>query len=454
MLKAPDGAVVDESSSNEGAGAAVGGAEREAEECEGRNPNPTSGAGARPRRECHPQSPSPIDELITALREATLGPAHPRHHGLDPLPDDDRRPKVKIQPPVFKGLPGERPDVHLLATADWMEAMGFGPDDFIEHFKHTLQHLACEWYHSLDLPQFHGNWCEFSTHFSKYFSTQGRNIKHLHERWRTFSFDPATDDIEEYIRDVREAAKQLGHGDDAVLNLLKATIPTELYGTLYGHDNLCAVMTMLKDIYAKKPQNNAAIATGAAQGATAPFTHICSPTGGAPKAQSNASLEDRILQLTETLYRIDMNGKPPRKPFKPFITQPRRRFKPNHNGLDGHFNPSHGRSFQQNQHGRQQAFKGRFKFKRPLGKFDKSPTQNALESLVDLSIKTKSAALDAKNLATCKKIVQNKTNLHKRTPRDLKSLRITPTLTQDLMSNLPCQDSIQTNQWPQIMIKP
>ena len=95
-------------------------------------------------------------------------------------------------------------------------------------------------------------------------------------------------------------------------------MPTELYGTLYGHDNLCDVMTMLKDIYAKKPQNNAAAATGAAQGATALFTHIRSPTGGAPKAQSNASLEDRILQLTETLYCIDMNGKPPRKPFKTF----------------------------------------------------------------------------------------------------------------------------------------
>ena len=212
-----------------------------------------------------------------------------------------------------------------------------------------------------------------ATHFSRYFSTQGRNIKHLHERWRTFSFDPSTDDIEEYIRDVREAAKQLGHGDDAVLNLLKATMPTELYGTLYSHDNLPTVMTMLKDIYAKKPQNNAAAAAGVAQGATAPFTHIRSPTRGAPKAQSDASLEDRILQLTETLYHIDMNGKPPRKPFKPFITQPRRRFKPGRNGCGGHFNPSNGRSFQQSPHGRQQGFKGRFKFKRPFGKFDKSP---------------------------------------------------------------------------------
>ena len=307
--------------------------EKEAGKREDTNPNPTSGVGARLHKECRPHSPGPIDELIAALHEATLGPVCPRCHGLDPFPDEDRRrPKVKIQPPVFKGLPGERPDAHLLAAADWMEAMRLGPDDFIDNFKHTLQHLALEWYHGLDLHKFHGNWHEFTTHFSRYFSTQGRNIKHLHERWQTFSFDPSTDDIEEYIRDVREAAKQLGHGDDAVLNLLKATMPTELYGTLYSHDNLYTVMTMLKDIYAKKPQNNAAAATGAAQGATAPFTHICSPTRGAPKAQSDASLEDRILQLTETLYHIDMNGKPPRKPFKPFITQPRRRFKPGRNG--------------------------------------------------------------------------------------------------------------------------
>ena len=63
--------------------------------------------------------------------------------------------------------------------------------------------------------------------------------------------------------------KQLGHSDDAVLNLLKATMPTELYGTLYGHDNLYIVMMMIKDIYEKKPQPAAVAAATTAQGATA-----------------------------------------------------------------------------------------------------------------------------------------------------------------------------------------
>ena len=111
------------------------------------------------------------------------------------------------------------------------------------------------------------------------------------------SFDPNADDIEEYICNVRETAKQLGHGDDAVLNLFKATMSTELCGTLYRHDNLYIVMTMLNDIYAKKPQSEAAAevaAAEAAQGATAPFTLIHSPTSNTSKAPTEVTLEERI----------------------------------------------------------------------------------------------------------------------------------------------------------------
>ena len=173
--------------------------------------------------------------------------------------------------------------------------MRFHRDEYNDKFKHTLQHLAREWYHGLDMHQFGNSWHEFTQHFSRYFSTQGRNIKHLHERWRAFSFDPNTDDIEEYIGDVREAARQLGHGNDAVLNLCKATMPTELYGTLYGHDNLYVVMTMLKDMYGKKPQHVVAIATGVAQGAAAPFILIHSPTRERTKAPSKGTLEESCL---------------------------------------------------------------------------------------------------------------------------------------------------------------
>ena len=180
---------------------------------------------------------------------------------------------------------------------------------------------------------------------------------------------------------------------------------TELYGTLYGHDNLHVVMTMLKDIYAKKPQNMVAIAARAAQGATAPFTHICSPTRGAPKAQSDASLEDRILQLTETLYHIDLNGKPTRKPFKPFITQPRRRFKPGCNGCDGCISlhpmedPFHQIDLENNKDQEDAS-----DLEDPLESLTKAPMQNVPESLANLLTKTEFCCFQCKEFGHMQKV--------------------------------------------------
>ena len=73
--------------------------------------------------------PNPIDQLIAALHDAGLSTNSKcqKCHGLDPDSDSnsdgETRPRVKIPPPIFKGLPGERPHAHLLAIKDWMEAM-------------------------------------------------------------------------------------------------------------------------------------------------------------------------------------------------------------------------------------------------------------------------------------------------------------------------------------------
>ena len=124
-------------------------------------------------------------------------------------------------------------------------------------------------------------WNDLQQRFSLYFSTQERSIKHLHDKWQNFSFTPGQDDIEVYIRDVKEAAHQLNYNDDAVLHLIKATMPSEIYGTLYNQNDLNTVITMVKDIYAKKPEPaNPTATTG---GAAAPFTLIKAPNGGSKR---------------------------------------------------------------------------------------------------------------------------------------------------------------------------
>ena len=100
-------------------------------------------------------------------------------------------------------------------------------------------------------------------------------------------------------------------------------MPSEIYGTLYNQHNLNTVITMVKDIYAKKPEPaNPPTTTG---GTAAPFTLIKAPNGNSKGVhfQDGESLSDRIDKLTETLYRMDKEGKPTKKPYKPYITSPR-----------------------------------------------------------------------------------------------------------------------------------
>ena len=97
-------------------------------------------------------------------------------------------------------------------------------------------------------------------------------------------------------------------------------MPSEIYGTLYNQHDLNTVITMVKDIYAKKPEPaNPSTTTG---GAAAPFTLIKAPNSSSKRVhfQEGETLSDRIDKLTKTLYQMDMEGKPTKKPY---ITSPR-----------------------------------------------------------------------------------------------------------------------------------
>ena len=187
-----------------------------------------------------PPGPPPAGATLLAQLVAAMQATAAGLPGPGPAPPPSR---VKISPPIFKGLPGERPEAHLLRINDWMDTYNILPVNKPANFKHTLDHLAREWYDSLIFPI---AWNDLQQRFSRYFSTQGRSIKHLHDKWRNFSFTPGQDDIEAYIRDVKEAAHQLNYNDEAVLHLIKATMPSEIYGTLYNQHDLNMVILWSK----------------------------------------------------------------------------------------------------------------------------------------------------------------------------------------------------------------
>ena len=123
-------------------------------------------------------------------------------------------------------------------------------------------------------------------------------------------------------------------------------MPSEIYGTLYNQNDLNTVITMVKDIYAKKPEPaNPPATTG---GTAAPFTLIKAPNGGSKRVhfQDGESLSDRIDKLTESLYWMDMEGKPTKGPYKPYITS--RRCRGGRSGLrprEGHSSNDRGKGW-------------------------------------------------------------------------------------------------------------
>ena len=282
-----------------------------------------------------------------------------------------RRAIKRISPPTFKGEPGERPEAHLLRALDWFDAIGIVTDkDMLRNFRHTLDGNAREWFADLwDKEKRTLTWDELTNSFSRYFSTQGRSLTHLHNAWKSFTFDPETMDIEEFIRDVQECGSQLQYGERSVMDMIKSCMPRENYGTLYKMDNLAEVITFCKDAYAITPAERAKKAAQASASGTntIPFTTI--------KTKGSSDLAQHLNKLTETLNKMDFK----QKPYKPQIYprgrgrgrggrgQPRGRDQGRQNGYQG--NRGGYQQGYQNQH------RGGYRGKQRGGKFDKSPTK-------------------------------------------------------------------------------
>ena len=152
-------------------------------------------------------------------------------------------------------------------------------------------------------------------------------------------------------------------------------MPSEIYGTLYNQHDLNTVITMVKDIYAKKPEPaNPPTTTG---GAASPFTLIKAPNGSSKRVhfQDGESLSYRIDKFTETLYLMDMEGKPTKRPYKPYITSSRCRGRSRFRPRGGHSSSDFGKGWPRLR-GRFRGGRGGFSHKgRFQGrKFDKSPT--------------------------------------------------------------------------------
>ena len=227
--------------------------------------------------------------------------------------DAPERPKIRrirkrIQAPLFKGTIGEHPEPHLLRAVDWFDSQGIQRDlDKVYNFKHTLDGEAREWYADYVKQQdVVPPWNKLINKFSRYYSSQGRGEKNLHEAWRKMTFTPETDDIEVFIRDIQECAKQLNYNDQVLITTLRAAMPREIYGTLYEMDDLSEMIDFCKNYYAKSPAERLkAQETGKLE--ANPFKKM--------QEDSPPNITDTLTRLTGSLNKMDFT----QKPYKPTL---------------------------------------------------------------------------------------------------------------------------------------
>ena len=270
--------------------------------------------------------------------------------------------RKRIQAPIFKGQIGERPEPHLLRAVDWFDSQGIRRDiDKVYNFKHTLDGEAREWYADYArqadvIPP----WKTLINDFSRYYSSQGRGEKNLHEAWRNMSFTPATDDVEVFLRDLQECAKQLNYDDQVVMTTIRAAMPLEIYGTLYKMTDLSEVIHFCKNYYTKSPKERLK-AQSTAKLEASPFKKI--------QEENPLDINTTLNKLTESLNKMDFTQKPYKLTLYPSGRGRGR-------GRGGRFQ---GRRSPGNQQSSYQPLRGRghggFRGKPRGGKFDKSPTK-------------------------------------------------------------------------------
>ena len=130
--------------------------------------------------------------------------------------------------------------------------------------------------------------------------------KNLHEAWRNMSFTPATDDVEVFLGDLQECAKQLNYDDKVVITMIRAAMPQEVYGALYKMEELSEVIDFCKNYYAKSPKERLKAQSTAKLDAS-PLKKI--------QEESPSDIATMLNKLTESLNKMDFT----QKPYKPTL---------------------------------------------------------------------------------------------------------------------------------------
>ena len=158
------------------------------------------------------------------------------------------------------------------------------------------------------------------------FAVQGRTPEALYAEWQNLAYDPAKDDIEDFVRDVKKLADQLGYGDTATLMAVRGALPLDLQNLMVNIDDLEAMKRLLIKIFdnPKMKQNYGKKESTANTSATGAFSQTT--VTGEPLDKGMSYFLSRMDDLGSKVDKLKIRDQKARKPpYKPQMTPKRGR---------------------------------------------------------------------------------------------------------------------------------
>ena len=273
----------------------------------------------------------------------------------DKLKDISRHPTIPL--PQFRGKKGEDPNDHCMKVEDYFVMFNITSDeDQKRRFLETLSEKARRWASTIDIDKFKSYRYEeketkeekektFKWLFIKRFAKEGRMTHAAFEAWKNLKFDPAKDDVEEFMTTIKNLASTLAFNEEAQVMAIKSNMPRDIYELCMQYDKLDELKRFLIELF-ENPRMKSAVPSITAEAETSAFSMGEFVNNDVVSATSEdiGKLKNEVSALQFKVRRMmssDSRNKPDPKPWKPEVTPPRKKG-----------NNFRGRGFRQNDSGR------------------------------------------------------------------------------------------------------
>ena len=249
-----------------------------------------------------------------------------------------RHPTIPL--PQFRGKKGADPNDHCMKVEYYFAMFDKESDgDQKKRFQETLFEKARRWASTINIDELDGNKYDdkytkeqkeksFKWQFLKRFAKEGRTTHAAFEAWRNLKFDPAKDEVEEFMTNVKNLAATLEFSEEAQIIAIKSNMPRDVYGWCMQHNKLDELKKFLIELF-ENPGMKSAVPSITAAAETSAFSMgefvnnaVVSAT---PEDIDKLRNEISILQYKVRRMTSADTSKPNSNQWKPEVTPARRR---------------------------------------------------------------------------------------------------------------------------------